>query len=140
MFIAAYIRGCLKLRRSGMDGAGDHDQADPDHAAPTELDSAFGGRGGYRHVAPSGACPPVGPQMRVRSGRGQSHSKTWRMFVASRNARQRLGVRLSPAAFPNFGNQALIHDAENLNTVVLLNAFPGRTMVEGKFAWFTESG
>ena len=41
---------------------------------------------------------------RYESGGGQPHSKTWRKFVASRNARQRLGVRLSPAAFPPIAN------------------------------------
>ena len=30
MFIATCAAGCVKLRRSGMNGAGDHDQADPD--------------------------------------------------------------------------------------------------------------
>jgi len=59
MFIAACPVGCVKLRRSGMNGAGDHDQAGPDHAAPTELGSAFEGRRGYRHGAPNGACPPL---------------------------------------------------------------------------------
>lgn len=29
---------------------------------------------------------------------------------------------------------------ENLNAVVLLNVWPGRTIGEGKCVWFTESG
>jgi len=48
MFIAACPVGCVKLRRSGMNGAGDHDRAGPDHAAPTELGSAFEGRRGSK--------------------------------------------------------------------------------------------
>jgi len=59
MFIAPCAVGCVKLLRSGMNGAGDHDQADPDRAAPPELHSAFGGRRGYKHGAPNGACPPL---------------------------------------------------------------------------------
>jgi len=59
MFIAMCSVGCVKLRRSGMNGAGDHDQADPDRAAPTELDSSFGGPRGYKHGAPNGACLPL---------------------------------------------------------------------------------
>jgi len=42
------------------------------------------------------------------SGRGLPHSKTWRRFLASRNARQRLGVRQSPAAFCPARNELLI--------------------------------
>ena len=42
-----------------MNGAGNHDQADTDHAAPTELDSAFGDRRIYKHGAPNGVCPPL---------------------------------------------------------------------------------
>ena len=43
MYIATCAVSCVKLRRNGMNGADYHDQADPDHAAPTELDSALGG-------------------------------------------------------------------------------------------------
>ncbi len=41
---------------------------------------------------------------RYESGRGQPHSKTCRSLITFRNARQRLGVRLSSAAFPRAGN------------------------------------
>jgi hydrogenase/urease accessory protein HupE len=41
---------------------------------------------------------------RHESGRGQPHSKTLRKFEAFPKARQRLGVRLSSAAFHRFGN------------------------------------
>ena len=56
-----------------MDGVGDHDQGDPAHAAPTELDSAFEGRRGYKHVAPSGACPPLGPEMPCKEQVAPAH-------------------------------------------------------------------
>ena len=37
MFIATATVGCIKLRRSGMPGAGDVGDSDLDPAAPTEL-------------------------------------------------------------------------------------------------------
>ena len=55
MFIATCAVGCVKLRRSGMNGTGDHDKPDPDHAAPTELGSACGGPHDYKHGDPNGA-------------------------------------------------------------------------------------
>ncbi len=58
------------------------------------------------YAATDGAVPPVSgeretsvPHDTRESGRGLPHSKTWRTFVASRNTRQRLGVRQSSAAF-----------------------------------------
>ena len=38
MFIATCAVGCVKLRRSGMNGTGDHDQAD---LSPCRSDGAF---------------------------------------------------------------------------------------------------
>jgi len=59
MFIATCAVGGVKLRRSGMNGAGDQDQADPD---PCRSYGAWLGvrvRRGYKHGAPNGACPAV---------------------------------------------------------------------------------
>jgi len=68
----------------------------------------------YPGAASSGLAADLLERLRItytlagQSGRGLPHSKTWRRFFASRNARQRLGVRQSPAAFCPARNELLI--------------------------------
>src|SRR5438309_11474257 len=72
-----------------------------------------------RGIKPTNCGPPflATPEAWAirKSGRGQPHSKTLRQVDAFAIARQRLGVRLSSAAFPSVRWQTLAERVEPAN-------------------------